>query len=101
MTRSVQGRSGLLDGTVQPKAVLRRFHGDYGGLRVAHGEKSRRQVDLPRRKPGRNSRACVEQGEGKAAGDAPGAKKELLRRPVEAGRPRSGVPAEAQSSVPL
>ena len=56
-------------------------------MRVAGGEKSWRRVDLSRRKPERNSRACVEQGEGKAAGDAPGAKKELLRQPVEAGRP--------------
>jgi len=42
----------------------------------------------------------VEQGDGKAAGDAPGAKEELLRRLSEAGGQRSGEGTAAGCSAP-
>ena len=46
---------------------------------MAGGEQSRRRVDLPRRKPGRNSRACVAEVEDGCLGVDPGSKAELAR----------------------
>jgi hypothetical protein len=47
------------------------------GSEMASGEQSRRRVDLPRRKPGRNSRACVAEVEDGCLGVDPGSKTEL------------------------
>ena len=77
--RAMACPSGLRIYTGGLVGFLRTRAGGQEGSEMAGGEQSRRRVDLPRRKPGRNSRACVAEVEDGCLGVDSGSKAELAR----------------------